>query len=286
MHWGDVVAEKVRSLGPLILGIDPVMDHAPRALHGEPSDFLDRYVRALLDGAQGKVAFVKFQSACFEAFGSAGIVALARAIASARERGFAVIIDAKRGDIGSTAQAYARAYLGPGRSDLEVDCLTVNPFLGPDTLEPFLDMARAHGKGLFVLVKNSNAGSGWLQDQLIDGLSVAQRIADLVAGWADETQGAAGVGAVGAVVGSTYPAQAIELRARMPRSVFLAPGLGTQGGDAQAMAALATETGPVLISASRGIAAVDEPDLSLVGYVDLVGRRIDAFRDEIALAAV
>ncbi len=278
MHWGDTVKSTIEAVGSLILGIDPAPDHAPRAMLEQSDHFLERYTTALLDNAEGKVGFVKFQSAYFEAFGSTGVASLARCIAIAREREFAVILDAKRGDIGSTAEAYARAYLVPGGSDLEVDCLTVNPFLGPETLEPFVNCARDYGKGLFVLVKTSNPGSGWLQDQSINDASVSARVAEIVTGWADETLGDHGIGAVGAVVGATYPPQGRQLRAIMPRSVFLAPGLGAQGGDPRAISALATPTGPVLISASRGVAAIDDRDMSLDDYGAMIRTRLDQFR--------
>jgi|SRR5579859_22381 len=282
MHWGETVSQRVEAVGPLVLGIDPAPSRAPSVLASDPETFPVRYTEALLNGAVGRVGFVKFQSAFFEALGSAGVVALAKCIAAARERGLAVILDAKRGDIGSTAAAYARAYLTPGASDLEVDCLTVNPFLGPETLEPFIACARSYGKGLFVLVKTSNQGSGWLQDQHIDGTQVSHRIADLVSTWASETLGGSGVGAVGAVVGATYPSEAAQLRSRMPKSVFPAPGLGAQGGDPAAMAGMATPTGPVLISASRGIGAVDDRDISLDDFVALVRSRINAFKGQMA----
>jgi len=286
MHWGDTVKTKVQSLGPLVLGIDPNPHLAPSILADDPSTFLERCSNALLDGAEGKVGFVKFQSGYFEAWGSAGVISLAKSIASARERGFSVILDAKRGDIGSTAEAYARSYLTPGASDLEVDCLTVNPFLGPETLEPFVDRARDFGKGVFVLVKTSNPGSGWLQDQTIGEISVSRRIAEIVYGWADETLGDHGVGAVGAVVGATYPAQGQQLRDIMPRSVFLAPGLGAQGGDAGAISAFTTTTGPVLISASRGVAAIEDRSLSLDAYIVLISQRLDGFRSALGLGQI
>lgn len=284
MHWGDEVQWRVDRFGPLVLGIDPDVDHAPEALHG--SYFLRNYVEIVLDGAYDRVGFVKFQSAYFEAHGSSGVAALAHGVASARERGLAVIMDAKRGDIGSTAEAYARAYLTPGASDLESDCMTVNPFLGRDTLEPFVARARHHGKGLFVLVKNSNPQSGWLQDQqLSDGFTVSERVAAFVAELAEETAGVTGIGAVGAVVGATYADQGARMRAIMPRSPFLAPGLGAQGGNPKAMARLMTPTGPVLISASRGVAAVEDRGISLSDYRTLVAHRIDDFKAQTMIAA-
>jgi orotidine-5'-phosphate decarboxylase len=280
MRWGDLVSAKVAGYGQLVLGIDPAPEHAPLALSAGPSPFLRRYAELLMDAAHGLVGFIKFQSAFFEAFGSGGMSELARAIAVAKELDYAVILDAKRGDIGSTAEAYARAYLSPahaGGTDLEVDCLTVNPFLGPEAMEPFVARARDFGKGLFVLVKTSNPDSGWLQDQRLNGGSVSDLVAQLVARWAEATMGTSGVGAVGAVVGATYPGQASRLRKLMPRSTFLAPGLGAQGGDASALSSLATKTGPVLVSASRGIASVEDRDMPIEAYKALVRDRIVAY---------
>jgi len=280
MHWGDLVSLKVAVHGQLVLGIDPAPDHAPLALSAGASPFLRRYTEVLMDAAHALVGFVKFQSAFFEAFGSEGVSELARAIAVAKELDYAVILDAKRGDIGSTAEAYARAYLSPahaGGTDLEVDCLTVNPFLGPETIEPFVARARDFGKGLLVLVETSNPGSGWLQDQPLEEGSVSELLAGLVARWAEATMGTSGVGAVGAVVGATYPEEASRLRKLMPRSTFLAPGLGAQGGDASALTALATKTGPVLVSASRGIARVEARDEPIETYKALVRDRIVAY---------
>jgi orotidine-5'-phosphate decarboxylase len=279
-HWGDLVSAKVAAYGQLVLGIDPAPEHAPLTLPAGAGPFLRRYAELLMDAAHGLVGFVKFQSAFFEACGSEGMSALARAIAVAKELDYAVILDAKRGDIGSTAEAYAQAYLSPahaGGTDLEVDCLTVNPFLGPETMEPFVARARDFGKGLFVLVKTSNPDSGWLQDQRLNGGSVSDLVARLVAGWAEATMGTSGVGAVGAVVGATYPEQASRLRKLMPRSTFLAPGLGAQGGDASALSSLATKTGPVLVSASRGIASVEDRDMPIEAYKALVRDRIVAY---------
>jgi orotidine-5'-phosphate decarboxylase len=280
MHWGDLVSLKTAAHGQFVLGIDPAPDHAPLALSAGAGPFLRRYAEVLMDAAHGMVGFVKFQSAFFEAFGSEGVSELARAIAVAKEHDYAVILDAKRGDIGSTAAAYAQAYLSPahaGGTDLEVDCLTVNPFLGPETMEPFVARARDFGKGLFVLVKTSNPDSGWLQDHRLNGGSVSELLAGLVARWAEATMGTSGVGAVGAVVGATYPEEASRLRKLMPRSTFLAPGLGSQGGDASALSALSTKTGPVLVSASRGIAHVEDRDMPLEAYKALVRDRIIAY---------
>jgi len=175
-HWGDFVAEKIKMHGELVLGIDPVFEDIPVVFkypEKSPAEVLADYVSFLLDILSDQIGLVKFQSAFFEAFGADGIKILANGIYSAKQKGIGVILDAKRGDIGSTAAAYANSYLTPknagSNSNLEVDCLTVNPFLGPDTLTPFVECSIKYGKGLFILVKTSNPGAGWLQDKVIEG---------------------------------------------------------------------------------------------------------------------
>jgi orotidine-5'-phosphate decarboxylase len=201
---------------------------------------------------------VKFQSAYFEACGLAGLTALSAGIRKARAAGIGVILDAKRGDIGATAAAYARAYLTPasagGSGDFEADCLTVNPLMGPDTLEPFVECATRFGKGLFVLCRTSNPGAGWLQDKLTGNRLVSDRLADLIAAMGANANSDLRLNAVGAVVGATVPHEGRRLRQLLPRSIILAPGLGAQGGDAAAIHSLRGSTpGDLLIPVSRGL---------------------------------
>lgn len=289
-HWGDLVAGITDEVGELVLGIDPVAGRVPYVFKPETgdADWLDDYVATLLSAATGHTAIVKFQSAFFEALGSSGVAALGRAIRRARATGFAVILDAKRGDIGATAAAYATAYLTPahkGGSDLEVDCMTVNPFLGPDSLEPFVDCARDYGKGLFVQVKNSNPGSGWLQDQMIGDERVSDRVGRLVDGWAAETRRNSGLGNVGAVVGVTYPQDGERLRRIMPTAIFLAPGFGTQGGRAEDIKPMRRENGNgVLLPVSRSVCDVplEDRDVSRDDYHDLVRQRLVTIAKQVA----
>ena len=209
---------------------------------------------------------VKLQVACFERLGAPGWSALADTVALAGDHGLLVIADAKRGDVEVTAAAYAQAFLGatptpfgpvPG---LGVDAMTVNPLLGLDSLEPFATTARAHGRGLFVLVRTSNPGAADVQERaLADGGAVSDRLAAIV-----DQVGAGGVGAtglsdVGAVVGATAPGRLAALRERMPHAVFLLPGVGAQGGNVEDLAP-AFSGGPAggLIAASRGIVAAYE----------------------------
>lgn len=284
-HWGDHSSALVKRKGCLVLGVDPLWDDIPSAFRqGSTCDALKSYVDFLISVAVEKVGFVKFQAAFFEAFGSAGLACLAHAIRLARNAGISVILDAKRGDIGSTAAAYARAYLDPGQgSDLEVDCITVNPFLGPETLKPFLECSQRFGKGLFVLVKTSNPGSGWLQDQTIGNETVSTRIARLVDQVGENTRGASGLSNVGAVVGATYGPDAERLRQLMPSSILLTPGVGPQGGSLDEVRKLKMSDGTgILVPVSRGITQTNDLSMSRDAYAELIGHRICELADSLA----
>jgi orotidine-5'-phosphate decarboxylase len=286
-NWGDIVAGGVGRHGSLVAGIDPVHTDIPDCFKNgkkDPVQCLQDYSVFLIDTFAAHVGFIKPQSAFFEAYGSPGVDVLARVMAYARQKGLRIILDAKRGDISSTAAAYAQAYLTPSGSDLEADCLTINPFLGTDTVEIFVDCARKYGKGLFILVKTSNAGGGWIQDLAVDGKTVSERIADQINIWSQNCTGSSGLSPVGAVVGATFPEQGIRLRDLMPQSIFLLPGIGAQGGEAQAVNNLRRgREASVLVPVSRGITKVDNLSLSLGDYRKLVTERIKSFQTALAL---
>jgi orotidine-5'-phosphate decarboxylase len=204
--------------------MSPGAPETPAAVEG--------FLSAVVDRLTGRVAVVKPQIAFFEQMGSAGIAVLERLVAQARGAGLLVLLDAKRGDIGSTAEGYACAYLEPG-SPCSADAITLNPYLGLDTLEPFASRAEAHGRGLFVLVKTSNPGSGDLQDQEVKGEPVYEVMARSLEPLCDRLAGArTGWSSLGVVVGATYPEQGERVRELMPRALFLIPGYGAQGGSA------------------------------------------------------
>jgi orotidine-5'-phosphate decarboxylase len=287
MHWGDFVSARAATFGELVVGVDPAVEDIPTAfLKPGLVEGLGAYVAAVLEASAGKVGFIKFQSAYFEAFGVGGVQALANAIGLAKAYDLGVILDVKRGDIGTTAAAYARAYLTPksaGGGDLEADCITINPFLGPDSVEPFVDCARRHGKGLFILVKTSNPGASWLQDQTIDGRTVSDRVADLVASCAEETKGSSGLSAIGAVVGATIAANAERFRASMPDAVMLTPGIGAQGGSPASIAALRRADGRgVLVPISRGVTKVDDRGVAPSAYRAHLESRIAHYKGMLA----
>lgn len=252
----------------LVVGIDPDLRELPPELLDGVTDLagaaraVEAFARALIDGVAELVPAVKPQSAFFEALGSAGVAALERVEAYARAAGLLVIEDAKRGDIGNTMAAYATAALGRvrlGERELPVhdaDAVTVNPYLGPESLRPMVDVARRFGKGLFVLMRTSNPTSGELQNAVLeDGDVLYERVGTMIEALGADGVGIHGYSDVGAVVGLTHPELAPELRSMLSRTYLLVPGLGAQGGhpddfpdylDAQGIGAV--------VAASRSIA--------------------------------
>jgi orotidine-5'-phosphate decarboxylase len=248
------------------LGIDPrpalhPSTH-PDAFKGDTAQVAKavvQYFREIIEVSQDLVACYKPQSAFFEAMGIPGLIALAQLIADVKSLNIPVILDAKRGDIGTTAEAYASAYLGDGV--FGADALTVNPYLGIDSLEPFIKAAQVNERGVFVLVKTSNPGSHDFQNlETLENLLIFDHVAyNLAKLNRDLSQGS--YGPVGAVVGATHPAEMEHLREVMPQSVFLVPGYGTQGGTADDVVAAFDEEGlGAIVSSSRSLTYFDSPD--------------------------
>src|SRR5438105_13662909 len=275
-HFADRVSEAVRRKGTsLCVGLDPRWESLPeeiRRRHGSTSlesvaaafeEFCQRVIEVVAD----LVPVVKPQSAFFEACGPAGLVALQKILRCARQRGLVTILDGKRNDIASTAAAYADAALAgvmfEGRRFpvWEADALTVNPYLGRDAIEPFLQSARRCGGGVFVLVRTSNAGARQFQDLIATrpgstepGRPLFLHVAEAVRAWAGENLGTCGLGDVGAVVGATYPAELALLRKELPEVLFLIPGFGAQGGKADDVAAaFRPDSLGALVNSSRAI---------------------------------
>jgi orotidine-5'-phosphate decarboxylase len=262
----DVLIDRVRSLGtPLCVGLDPsieLMTASDRKLFGVDggsaspercAEALYSYCERILEAVSDLVPVVKPQCAYFELYGSYGIAALERVVRSARDRGLLVVLDAKRGDIGATSRAYAKAYLTPGGS-LGVDAITVSPYLGPDSLEPFIRAAAEVGKGIFVCARTSNPGAAALQDLTIGNQTVAELVADWVQPWSEKTRGICGFSGIGLVVGATDEQSAQVLRKRLPDAIFLVPGFGAQGGTVDAIRACFNDAGiGAIVNVSRSI---------------------------------
>jgi orotidine-5'-phosphate decarboxylase len=257
-HFSDRLAESVeRKQSQLVVGLDPVLELLPDELLGQaPADALLSFCCGIVDAVAPFAVAVKPQSAFFEAHGSEGVRACEQACAYARAAGLLVIADAKRGDIGSTARAYAAAFVEPrGDAPPLADAMTVNPYLGRDALEPFLDAARHEGAGIFCLVKTSNPGGADVQDVVLtDGRRLWEHVAGLVRELGDELIGDRGLSSVGAVVGATFPHEVARARELLPRAPFLLPGIGAQGGNpAELAAAFSGGPGSALVSASRSV---------------------------------
>ena len=246
-------------------GLDPRVQSLPgplaaRAARG-PEQAAAAYVEfcgAVVEAVADFAPVVKPQAAFFEALGPPGYKALWDVMACARGHGLLVILDAKRGDVGSTAAAYAQAYFEPPGGLTGPDALTVNGYLGGDGVQPFVEAAARTGRGIYVLAKTSNPSSGDLQDLPTDAPGgrrlVYQQMARLIAEWGRPLVGECGYSSVGAVVGATYPAQLAELRAGFPTVPFLVPGYGAQGGAAQDVAPAFDHTGQgAVVNSSRGI---------------------------------
>ncbi len=250
--FSDLLIDCIRRAGsPTCGGLDPVLDRLPSDVRGQgdPVEAIAEFCRGVIDAVADHVAAVKFQSACFERYGGPGFGLLAMLAPYAAERGLAVVLDAKRGDIGITADHYAAMAAGLG-----AHAITASPYLGPETLAPYLQA----GLGVFALVRTSNPDSDAVQGQrLADGRSVAEMIADHVAALGATSTGLNGYSNLGAVVGATKAADGRALRARMPRQVFLVPGYGAQGGTAEDIRALVDGRpecgGGVLVTASRSV---------------------------------
>lgn len=224
------------------------------------------HCRSLIERAGPACVAVKPQLACFERLGAPGWAALADVCADAQEAGLLVVADGKRGDVPVTAAAYAQALVGETPTPwgpvagLAADAFTANPLLGADALEPLVAAAEAAGAGIFALVRTSNPGAADIQDQPSPELPLHERLAALVDGLAGRLLGEGGLSGMGAVVGATEPEHIARLRALMPRSIFLIPGVGAQGGRPELLGA-AFGPGPAsaLVPASRGIAAAEDP---------------------------
>ncbi|MCC0177222.1 orotidine-5'-phosphate decarboxylase [Waterburya agarophytonicola K14] len=272
---------------PCIVGLDPALDRMPKSWlkhQGitpkssivERAEAIYQYNLMVLDAIADLVPAVKPQSAYYELFGSAGIIALEKTIMAARDRDLLVILDVKRGDIASTATAYAQSYLpSEPKRPYAADAITIVPYLGTDCLDPFFQEAIQWGKGIFVCVKTSNPGASIIQEQKINHRYLYEIVADLIKSAADQSIGESGYSGIGAVVGATYPEAAIKLRQQLPRSIFLVPGVGAQGGGNEGIKACFNPDGlGGVVSSSRAIM-----------YPHLYGSE-DTNRDTIRQAAI
>ena len=268
----DVLQDRIRELkNPTVAGLDPRIEYVPAHLQEESfaqfgqtlegaADAIWKFNQGLIDALCDVVPAVKPQSAYYENLGWRGMAVMEKTIQYAKEKGLYVIADIKRGDIGSTAAAYAEAWLGVtkvGETECPVfdaDCVTLNGYMGSDAIKPFLDQCVARNKSAFVLAKTSNPSSMELQDMVAGDRVVYTVMGDLIERWGKDTAGKYGYNALGAVVGATHPSVLKELRRRLERTFFLVPGYGAQGGTAADVRYAFDELGRgAIVNASRSI---------------------------------
>ena len=267
------LVEKIKQTNaPVVVGLDPMMGFIPEHItkkafeeHGETlegaAEAIWLFNKAIVDSTCDLIPAVKPQIAMYEQFGIPGMMAFKKTVDYCKEKGLVVIGDIKRGDIGSTSSAFAVGHLGKvtvgskSYYGFDEDFVTVNPYLGSDGVNPFLEVCKEEKKGIFVLVKTSNPSSGEFQDRLIDGKPLYELVGEKVAAWGEECMGK-DYSYVGAVVGATYPEMGKVLRKVMPKSFILVPGYGAQGGKGKDLVHFFNEDGlGAIVNSSRGIIA-------------------------------
>ena len=290
---------------PIVVGLDPMLSYIPEhitrkafAEYGETlegaGEAIWQYNKGIVDAVCDLVPAVKPQIAMYEQFGIEGLKVFARTVAYCKEKGLVVIGDVKRGDIGSTSEAYAVGHLGKvqvgSRSyyGFDEDFATVNPYLGSDGIKPFIKVCKEEKKGLFILVKTSNPSSGEFQDRLIDGRPLYEHVGEQVAKWGEELMGDT-YSYIGAVVGATYPEMGRVLREIMPKSFILVPGYGAQGGKGADLVHFFNKDGlGAIVNSSRGIiAAYKQEKYASFGsenYADASRQAVLDMKEDIASA--
>lgn len=261
-----------KTSAPIVVGLDPMMGYIPEhiqkkafAEYGETlegaAEAIWQYNKAIVDATYDLIPAVKPQIAMYEQFGLEGVKAFKKTVDYCREKDLVVIGDIKRGDIGSTSEAYAVGHLGKVQVGSQSfygfneDFATVNPYLGSDGVKPFIKVCKEENRGLFILVKTSNPSSGEFQDQLVDGRPLYELVGEKVAQWGEEHMGDS-YSYIGAVVGATYPEMGKVLRRIMPKTYILVPGYGAQGGKGADLVHFFNEDGlGAIVNSSRGIIA-------------------------------
>lgn len=301
-NYADRLIYAIKLKGnPCIVGLDPRLDQMPLFItknavvrYGNTQEAIHRciinYHEQIIDIVADLVPGVKLQIAFYEQYGFGGLLALKDTVDYAKSKNLIVIIDAKRNDIASTASAYANSLLGQtnifGNLEpiIDADCITVSPYLGRDSLEPFVETCKKYGKGIFILVKTSNPGSKDIQDlKLLNGDELYISVAKLVNNYASHLIGKEGYSSIGAVVGATFPEQAKILRKILPHSIFLVPGYGAQGAKGSDVVHCFNPDGlGAIVNASRSLTYQFETlEISVSDFNDLIRNRTNSMISDI-----
>lgn len=252
MHMMDQLKTRVDKFGPVCVGLDTQEGFLPGCIAEKDMSLGEKFFefnKKIVDATYENAGCYKVQIACYEALGMDGLAAFAKTVQYARGKGVPVISDVKRGDISSTAQQYAKGHFA---GDFETDFMTVNAYMGIDAVSPYFPYLE-NGKGIFVLVKTSNPGSGDFQDQLVGDEKLYEIVAKTTSGWGDAFVGETGYSAIGAVVGITYPAEFVRIKQIMPKTFFLVPGYGAQGGTGKDLAEVFEDGICGVVNSSRGL---------------------------------
>lgn len=281
----DKLIEKIKDTGnPTVVGLDPRLSYVPSYIVNECCEKYGKTAKAvceaffmfnkeIIDATYDIIPAVKPQVAMYEQYGAEGINSYIKTIEYAEEKGLIVIGDIKRSDIASTAEAYSDGHIG--RVDIfgnkqeiyHEDFITLNPYLGWDSIEPYINNCKNYEKGLFILVKTSNPNSGQLQDLDVGGMTLYQKVGALTDEWGHDLIGKYGYSSIGAVVGATHPTQAEKLREIMPNTFFLVPGYGAQGGKAEDLTVCFDKDGlGAIVNSSRGIIAAHQKEANKNKY--------------------
>ncbi len=285
--FADLLNEAIRKKDSrCVVGLDPRVDQMPAFVGRDPYSAVTAFHELVIDAVADLVPAVKPQLAFFEQYGVAGMQAFQNTVLAAKHRGLLVIADGKRNDISSTAEAYANAYLGP--DGFNCDALTVTPYLGRDSLIPFVEACMKHDKGLFVILKTSNPGSKDFEDQALQATSrpLYEKIAEVLEELGRDLVGESGYSSIGAVIGATFPEEGRRLRALMPKTPILVPGYGAQGGSAKAAAECFNPDGlGAIVNSSRGITyAFGDPNISREAFVRTVRENTQSMIDDVNAA--
>ncbi len=267
-----LIEEITKKNAPVVAGLDPMLDYVPEGIKKEAfekygenlegaAEAIWQFNKGIIDAIYDLVPAVKPQIAMYEQFGIPGMEVFSRTVSYCKEKGLVVIGDVKRGDIGSTSAAYATGHIGKVKignsfcAAFDEDFITVNPYLGSDGINPFLDVCKEEDKGIFILVKTSNPSSGEFQDKLVDGVPLYELVARKVAEWGAQCMDGA-YSNVGCVIGATYPEMGRTLRKLLPNNYILVPGYGAQGGTAKDLKEYFNADGlGAIVNSSRGIIA-------------------------------
>ena len=286
-HISDIFCRKIKDKGLISLGFDPVFEKMPQFLKNDSNIYnvLTSFFKLMLEALHDKIPLIKFQSADFEVYGIEGLKALTYCLKETKKAGLLTLLDVKRGDIGRSSESYAKAYLSPKRqianivqdNEFEADAITISPYMGSDSLEPFIQKAKLYNKLLFILLKTSNPGASLVQDICDKKGSVSEQLANWINNQCINDLSKSGLSRIGVVVGATQD-NAVHFRTLLPHCLFLMPGLGAQGGSiATVKKCLTNKNLGVIAPISRSLLYPDKEAKNKFEYIENIYNNFNLF---------